>query len=114
MIRLHAVFIVASAPTNLISVAGKDSTSIHLTWTPPTPLRDTTVYRIFFTGGGNSSSVNVSGGSTDNYKLTGLRRGEMYNISIVGISEHFFSQSVAWDTVKLPGLLPLIAPISKS
>ncbi|CAI8021857.1 Receptor-type tyrosine-protein phosphatase alpha [Geodia barretti] len=76
--------------------------SIHLTWTPPTPLGATTGYRISFTGGGNSGSVDVSGGSTDNYTLTGLMRGEMYNISIVGISEHFFSQSVAWDTVKLP------------
>ena len=27
----------------------------------------------------------------------------MYNISIVGTSEHFFSESVAWDTVELTG-----------
>ena len=93
--------IAASSPTNL--VPGNDSTSIHLTWTPPTPLGDTTGYRISFTGGGNSGSVNVSGGSTDNYTLTGLTRGEMYNISILGISEHFFSESVAWVTVTLPG-----------
>ncbi|CAI8036047.1 hypothetical protein GBAR_LOCUS20225 [Geodia barretti] len=94
---------VASVPTNLASVvAGNDSTNIHLTWTPPTPLADTTGYMISSTGGGNSSSVDVSGGTTDNYTLTGLTRGEMYNISIVGISEHFFSESVAWDTVKLP------------
>ncbi|CAI8036052.1 hypothetical protein GBAR_LOCUS20225 [Geodia barretti] len=90
---------VASAPNKLRAVIGNDSTSINLTWTPPTPLGDTTGYRISFTGGGNSSSVDVSGG---NYTLTGLTRGEMYNISIVGISKHFFSQSVAWNTVTLP------------
>ena len=66
--------IVASAPTNLASIV--DSTSIHLTWTPPTPLRDTTGYRISLTGGGNSGTVDVSGGSTDNYTLTGLTRGQ--------------------------------------
>ena len=79
-----------------------DSTSILLTWTPPNPLGDTTGYRISFTGG-SSGSVNVSGGSTDNFTLTRLRSGEMYNISIVGTSEHFFSESVAWDPVVLTG-----------
>ena len=67
-----------------------------LTWTPPSPLGDTTGYKISFTGG-SSGSVNVSGGSTDNFKLTRLRSGEMYNISIVGTSEHFFSESVVLD-----------------
>ena len=75
-----------------------------LTWTPPSPLGDTTGYRISFTGG-SSGSVNVSGGSTDHFRLTRLRSGEMYNISIVGTSEHFFSESVAWDTLMIPGLL---------
>ena len=73
-----------------------------LTWTPPSPLGDTTGYRISFTGG-SSGSVNVSDGSTDNFTLTRLRSGEMYNISIVGTSEHFFSESVAWDPVELTG-----------
>ena len=75
-----------------------------LTWTPPSPLGDTTGYRISFTGG-SSGSVNVSGGSTDHFRLTRLRSGEMYNISIVGTSEHFFSESVTWDTLMIPGLL---------
>ena len=79
-----------------------DSTSVLLTWTPPSPLGDTTGYRISFTGG-SSGSVNVSGGSTDNFTLTRLRSGEMYNISIVGTSEHFFSESVAWNPVVLQG-----------
>ena len=95
-----------SPTSNLTSVIGKDSSSIHFTWTPPSPLGDTTGYRISYTtGGGVSDSVYVSGGSTDNYTLTGLGSGEVYNISIVGTSEHFFSESVVWDTVILPGEL---------
>ena len=94
---------VASAPTDLgVFTIGNNYTSILLTWTPPSPLGDTTGYRISFTGG-SSGSVNVSGGSTDNFTLTRLRSGEMYNISIVGTSEHFFSEGVAWDPVILPG-----------
>ena len=84
-----------------------DYTSILLTWTPPSPLGDTTGYRISFTGG-SSDSVNVSGGSTDNFTLTRLRSGEMYNISIVGTSEHFFSESVAWDPVVLTGITKIM------
>ena len=93
-------------------MVGKDSISIHLTWTPPSPLGDTTGYRISYTtGGGVSDSVYVSGGSTDNYTLTGLRSGEVYNIPIVGTSEHFFSESVAWETVNLTIPGELIKPV---
>jgi len=38
--------------------------------------------------------VDVSGGSTDNHTLTGLQNGASYTISIVGTSEHFFSEEV--------------------
>ena len=100
----NSVSIVGSPASNLTSVVGRDSTSIHLTWTPPSPLGDTTGYRISYTtGGGVSDSVYVSGGSTDNYTLTGLRSGEVYNISIVGTSEHFFSESVLLDHNRLSG-----------
>ena len=55
----------------------------------------------------------VSGGSTDNYTLTGLGSGEVYNISIVGTSEHFFSESVAWETVNLTIPGEFIKPVYK-
>ena len=67
-------------------------TSILVSWSPPTPLGDTTGYRIYYSGG-SSDSENVNGGSTDNYLLTGLQNGESYNISIVGTSEHFTSNA---------------------
>ena len=41
--------------------------------------------------------MNVSGGSTNNSLLTGLQNGDSYNVSIVAISQHFFSESVAVD-----------------
>ena len=42
-------------------------------------------------------SVDVSGGSTNNYLLTGLQNGEHYTISIVAISEHFQSENMTVD-----------------
>ena len=60
-------------------------TSIRVTWTPPSPLGDTTGYRISYTGeGGSSDSVDVDGGKTTRHTLMGLTIGESYNISIVG------------------------------
>ena len=97
---------VASAPTDLMAVQ-EGPTGIRVSWTPPTPLGDTTGYRIYYSGGssgssgsgsgsggGSSGSVDVSGGSTDSHLLTGLQNGASYTISIVGTSEHLPSDHV--------------------
>ena len=84
---------VASAPTSVMAVQ-EGLTSIQVSWSPPTPLGYTTGYRIYYSGGGSSGSEDVSGGSTDNYLLTGLQNGDSYNISIVATSQHFFSDEV--------------------
>ena len=84
----------ASAPTNLTAVQ-EGPTGIRVSWTPPTPLGNITGYRIYYNGG-SSGSVDVSGGSTDNHLLTGLQIGASYSISIVGTSEHFFSDHVEY------------------
>ena len=68
-------------------------TSVRVSWSPPIPLGDTTGYRISYSGG-SSGSVGVSGGSTDNYLLTGLQNGVSYTISIAGISQHIASEVV--------------------
>ena len=68
-------------------------TSIRVSWSPPTPLGDTTGYRIYYSGG-SSGSVDVSDGSTDNYLLTGLQNGESYDISLVATSQHLPSERV--------------------
>ena len=94
--------LVASAPTNLTLEVQSDGTSVLLTWTPPDLLGDTTGYTISYTGG-SSGSETVSGGDTNNYTLTGLMRGEMYYISIVGTSEHISSGSVELSVTLVPG-----------
>ena len=81
---------VASAPTNMTAVQ-EGLTSIRVSWSPPTPLGDTTGYKIYYNNSDSNDSVDVSGGSTENYTLTGLQNGDSYNISILATSEHFFS-----------------------
>ena len=70
-------------------------TSIRVTWTPPSPLGDTTGYRISFTGGGSSDSVDVNGGDTNSYTLTGLMEEATYTVSIVGTSQQLSSTTVS-------------------
>ena len=81
---------VASAPTNVMAVQ-EGLTSIRVSWTPSS---DASGYTISYTGGGSSDSVTVSGGSTDNYLLTGLMVDDSYTLSIVATSQHFSSDVV--------------------
>ena len=97
---IYSTLPVAFLPSNLNFEVRSGSGDVQLTWTPPSPLEDTTGYRISFTGG-NSDSVDVSGGDTNSHTLTGLTSGETYEISIVGTSEHFFSDSMKWDTIEV-------------
>ena len=68
-------------------------TSVRMSWSPPTPLGDTTGYRISYSGG-SSGSVGVSDASTNNYLLTGLQNGVSYTISVAGISQYIASEVV--------------------
>ena len=83
---------VPSAPTNLTAVQ-EGPTNIRVSWSPPTPLRDTIGYRIYYSGG-SSGSEDVSDGSTDNYLLIGLQNGDIYNISIVATSQRYRSDAM--------------------
>ena len=85
------------ATTNVRAVQ-EGVTSIIVSWSPSS---DTTGYRISYTSPGpTSGSVNVSGGSTDHYLLSGLQNGISYNISIVATSYHSFpSESVVINGV---------------
>ena len=100
---MKTLFPVAFAPTNPMFVVGRDFTSIRVSWTPPSPLGDTTGYRIYYTrAGGSSDSVDVDGGNTNTHTLTGLTNGETYTISIVGTSTHFSSDTVQLNPVTHP------------
>ena len=99
---------VASDPTNLMAVQ-EGPTGIRVSWIPPTPLGNTTGYRIYYSGG-SSGSVDVSGGSTYNHLLTGLQNGAKYTIFIVAMSEHFFSNKVeSLKNITLSELLRLVS-----
>ena len=90
----------ASAPTNVMAVQ-EGPTGIRVSWTPPTPLGNTTGYRIYYSGGSNNG-VDVSGDSSNNSLLSDLQNGANYMISIVGTSDHLPS-----DLVNLPSSIPL-------
>ena len=95
-LTLYYFFITAaSAPTNLTAIQ-ENSTFIRISWTPPTPLGNTTGYIIYYSGKINGS-VNVSDGATNSHLLTGLQNGTSYTISIVGTSTHFFSEHVNYS-----------------
>ena len=82
---------VASPPTDVTAVQD-GPTSIRVTWTSYSQLGDTTGYRISFTGGGNSDSVDFTGGNTNSHTVTGLQNGQTYTI-IIGTSQHLFSDT---------------------
>ena len=81
---------VASAPTNLMADQ-EGPTAIQVSWSPPTPLGDTTGYRIYYSGG-SSGSEDVSGGSINKHLLTGLQNEDSYSISLVATSQHLPSE----------------------
>ena len=77
---------VASPPSG-VTAEQDGPTSIMVSWTPPSPLGDTSGYRIYYTrAGGSSDSVGVDGGNTNSRTLMGLTNGETYTISIAGTS----------------------------
>ena len=80
------MYVVASPPSGVTAVQD-GPTSIRVSWTPPSPLGDTSGYRIYYTrAGGSSDSVDIDGGNTNSHTLTDLTNGETYTISIVGRS----------------------------
>ena len=91
----------ASPPTDVTAVQD-GPTSIIVTWTPPNPADGITGYRISFTGGGSSDSVDVSGGNSMSHTLTtGLTNGGTYTISVTAISSTSLPSAPVEATVGL-------------
>ena len=61
-----------------------------MTWTPS---EGATGYIISYEGG-SSGIVDLQGGSSDDYLLTGLVPNTSYTITIEAVSDHFFSLPV--------------------
>ena len=76
-----------ASPSSGATAVQDGPTSIRVSWTPPSPLGDTSGYRIYYTGaGGSSGSVDVDGGNTNSRTLMSLTNGEIYTISVAGRS----------------------------
>ncbi|CAI8031727.1 Receptor-type tyrosine-protein phosphatase F, partial [Geodia barretti] len=87
-------------PTGVTAVQD-GPTSITVTWTPPSPLGDTTGYRISYNTG---SDVDIDGDSSNSYTLTGLTNGQTYTISIVAIAPNRPTSSPIEAQVSLVGV----------
>ena len=82
---------VASAPDNL-SLKQDGETSIIVSWTKPTPLGDTRGYRVYYTNNiTNERSIDTNSSTITLTQLVPLTE---YEISVVGLSEHFSSDSI--------------------
>ena len=96
--RFNFLSIVGLAPTNPKFIPHGNSTSILLIWTAPSPLGDTTGYRISFTAGDRTNGfMDINDTFTNNFTLTNIIKGVKYRMSIAGKSEHFCSNSVAFS-----------------
>ena len=77
----------AASPPSDVTAVQDGLTSIRVSWTPPSPLGDTSGYRIYYTRAGSSSdSVDIDGGNTNRRTLMSLTNGQTYTISIAGRS----------------------------
>ena len=81
--------------------------SVGVFWNPPSPLGNTTGYRIYYSSDSDSGSKDVHSGSTRSYLLTGLQNGVSYTISIVGTSLHLPSDKQETNVRLGNGLLTL-------
>ena len=84
-IIVFALYLVISAFIEPMAVQ-EDLTSIRVSWSIPTTLGYTIGYKIYYSDGDSSDSVDVSNGSTDNYLLTDLQSGGSYTLSLEAIS----------------------------
>ena len=84
---------VASPPTNLMAVQ-EGASSVRVSWNPPSPLGDTTGYRIYYNG-------HIDEVSSREKLLTGFPGVGQYTIFIIGTSQHFFSKGSDFQTITL-------------
>ena len=82
---------VASAPDSL-SLKQDGETTVIVSWTVPTPPGDTTGYRVYYTTD-NMIETSIDNNSSP-ITLTSLEPLNEYEISVVGLSEHFSSEPI--------------------
>ena len=82
---------VASAPDNL-SLKQDGETTVIVSWTLPPPPGDTTGYRVYYTT--DNMNENIVDTNSSPITLTSLEPLNEYEISVVGLSEHFSSEPI--------------------
>ena len=76
------------APTDVLGHQPIPNT-LHVIWTPPSPLGHATGYRIYYNGDdGSSGTLDVSGSMSHSQVLRGLSSGVSYTLSVVALSVH--------------------------
>ena len=76
------------APTDVLGYQPIPNT-LHVSWTPPSPLGHATGYRIYYNGDdGSSGTLDVSGSMSHSQVLRGLSSGVSYTLSVVALSVH--------------------------
>ena len=103
----YICYVLVASPPSDVTAIQVGPTSINVSWTPPTPLGDTTGFIIYYTitDSSRSGSVNVTDGSTNEHTLTNLQNGDTYKISMIATSQHFSSNTVDGNSVMLyPGM----------
>ena len=84
---------VASAPDSLSLKQDGETTAI-VSWTVPTPPGDTTGYRVYYTTDNNMIETSIVDTNSSTITLTSLEPLNEYEISVVGLSEHFSSEPI--------------------
>ena len=78
--------------TTLTSLDQISSTTVRVTWSPPSGGATVTGYVVHYRGGGSVGTETVSSSSTSTF-LTGLTNGATYAISVESTSQHLSGES---------------------
>ena len=91
----------ADRPTGLtVEQLPQEPGSFRVSWTPPASLANLTGYRIYYSGAGDSGSVDV-GASTTEVTIGNRIAGVAYSITMVALSPHLPSPVVGPVTITL-------------
>ena len=98
---LFFVYAAADSPTGLTAERlPQEPGSFRVSWTPPASLANLTGYHIYYSGAGDSGSVDV-GASTTEVTIDNRTAGVTYTITMVALSPHLPSPVVGPVTVTL-------------
>ena len=92
--------IAADSPTDItVELLPQEPGSFRVSWTPPASLTNLTGYHIYYSGAGDSGSVDVGASATE-VTIHNHKTGVIYSITLVALSPHLPSPAV---NVTLPG-----------